>query len=123
MLIKIPHTHVFGPFYCSFVRHQLVGNNIHKSRFALAISANQTNMLSFQKPKRNICKNRSISKSVRKIFYIQNTLSKSYFQFSIFVINYISDITGEQQSSQYKRSMSNGKSKRNQNKCNAYLRD
>ena len=70
MLIQISRPDIFCPFYFSFIRHQTSGYNTHKCGFSLTICTNQTDMLALQQTKRYIFKNRTITKTMRQVFYI-----------------------------------------------------
>ena len=44
MLVQIADADIFRPFHFSLIRHELAGDNIHKSRFAFAIGTDETDM-------------------------------------------------------------------------------
>ena len=64
VLVKIADTHIFGPFYFSFIRLQFSGDNAHKCGFSLAIGSDKTDMLTFEQTERYILKNSTVAKSV-----------------------------------------------------------
>ncbi len=44
MLVQIADTDIFRPIHFSLIRHELAGDNIHKSRFAFAIGTDEADM-------------------------------------------------------------------------------
>jgi len=70
MLIQIADTDIFCPFDRSLIRCQFSGDDIHKRGLAFSVCTDQADMFAFEETKRNIVENRTVTKTMRQIFYI-----------------------------------------------------
>ena len=72
MLVKITDAYIFCPFDLSFIRREVSGHNIEKSRLSLPVGANEPDVLATQQPERDVRENRSVSEAVSQMLYSQN---------------------------------------------------
>ena len=64
MLVKVAGSHPLRPFHLALIRSHLPRNDGKKSGLALAIGANQGDMLPLQQPEGGILKNRPAPKAM-----------------------------------------------------------
>ncbi|MNI51398.1 hypothetical protein D3C73_1061240 [compost metagenome] len=64
MLIKVTNTHTFGPFNLAVIRLELACNDVHKSRLAFAVGADESDMLAFEQAEGYIVEDSAISKAM-----------------------------------------------------------
>ena len=70
MLIQVSGPDVFRPFDLALVGHQFSGDNIHEGGLALAVGADEPDVLSFQQAEGHVVENRTVAEAVGQVFNI-----------------------------------------------------